>query len=186
MEKTSISLYRPVMPWTWINLYKLYIEAFPPAERKMFRRILKCYFKRTTDIWCIKQKGRFVGFATTINGDNLVLLDYLATTDKVRNKGIGAVAVRELLNIYKGQGFFVEVESPYEEGEDQEIRQRRKAFYLRNGLVQLNVMAEVFGVKMELLGNNCHMTYDRYKQFYHDYYSEKAASRVKPEIHPDA
>ena len=59
----------------WIRIRRLYARAFPPSERKPFSMILSMRRKGKTDVWCFYQDGRFAGFASTINGDGLILID---------------------------------------------------------------------------------------------------------------
>lgn len=142
--------------------------------------------KKKTDTWRILRHGRFSGFATTINGDGLVMLDYLAIDQRARNSGTGTQALRLLQDTYAGQGFFVEIESPFEDVPDKQDRLRRRAFYRRCGLEPLAVMAVVFGVKMELLGRNCRLDFDSYQAFYREHYSDYAAGHLKKAQHPEA
>ena len=138
-----------------------------------------------TDVWQLLADGDFVGFATTINGDSMVMLDYLAVKPTCRNGGIGTKALRLLQERYACQGFFVEIESPFEEVPDQTDRLRRRTFYQRCSLEPLKVMAVVFGVKMELLGRDCDLNFDRYQTFYRDNYSTFAAEHLVKTSHPD-
>ncbi|MBQ2770558.1 MAG: GNAT family N-acetyltransferase [Clostridia bacterium] len=168
----------------WLRVYGLYRAAFPLSEQKPFSIIVGMYRRKKTDVWCLFRNGRFAGFATTINGDGAILLDYLAIKPALRGQGAGSAALQILSDIYPGRGLFTEIESEYEPCLDQESRKRRKGFYLKNGYVQLNVMARVFGVKMELLGQNCQMDFSDYREFYRTHYSPRAAENVLEEPHP--
>ena len=168
----------------WMQLYILYRRSFPRAERKPFLTILKKYRVEATDIWCILCEGRFLGFAATMNSPDLVMLDYLAVKKSCRGQGVGSAAMGQLTERYRDRGFLLEIESPYEPGKDQPLRQKRKQFYLNCGMEPLNVMAEVFGVKMELLGRNCQVDFPAYRKFYHDFYRPWAAEHILPAEHP--
>jgi hypothetical protein len=91
-----------------------------------------------------------------------------------------------LQDIYAGQGFFVEIESPFEDVPDKQDRLRRRAFYRRCGLEPLAVMAVVFGVKMELLGRDCALDFDGYQTFYRENYSDYAAQHLEKAHHPES
>jgi len=180
----DISLAKPNKFNHWFQIYRLYISAFPAAERKPFPIIIKMYRKGKADIWCIRKNNAFAGIATTINGDSIVLLDYLAVDEKHRNSGVGSAALNEFIDKYKDKGVFLEIESPYDETADREERLRRKSFYLNNGLKPFNVMVRLFGVKMELLGINCWLDYNEYKRFYCENYTPLAEKYISPEKHP--
>ena len=170
--------------WQWLQIRCLYRAAFPRSERKPFGRILSLMKDGKSDVWCYELDGHFAGFATTINAEDLCLIDYLAVHKQQRGKGVGS-AMLYLLKAHDSQGLFVEIESMYEAGEDQQERIRRKHFYTANGFVPMNVMADVFGVKMELLAWNGRLDFERYRAFYHDQYGAWAAEHILPADHPE-
>lgn len=165
-------------PMQWVRIYRLYRSAFPRCERKPFRMIISMWRKRKTDVWCCEWKNRFAGFATTINDNHLILLDYLAIEDELRGRGIGSQMLDALKQAYLGKGIFVEIESPFEDRWDARERRQRKHFYEINGMQPAKVMAGVFGVKMELLCWNCRVDFERYHSFYRDNYSAWAADHI--------
>ena len=181
-----IDLLPPCRPRRWVQLYLLYRTTFPRAERKPFSTILHKYRRGMTDIWCIECDGTFLGFAATMNSPGLVMLDYLAIHKQYRDQGIGTAAMNALLQHYVDQAFLLEIESPFEPGPDQLLRQKRKQFYVNCGMEPLCIMADVFGVKMELLGKNCQMTFDRYRNYYRDFYKPWAADHILPAEHPES
>ena len=83
-----------------------------------------------------------------------------------------------------GFSIFGEIENVVDDSEDLELRKRRKAFYLRNGLKEMKVMVYLFGVKMELLGTGAPMTFEEYRNFYRDNYNQWAANHIAPAEYP--
>ena len=79
----------------------------------------------------------------------------------------------------------MEIESPFAPGPDQELRQRRRGFYLRAGMEPLGILAEVYEVQMELLGWDCQLTFDEYIAFYRDYYRPQAAEKIHQLPYPN-
>lgn len=175
-----IELKNPAGILDWLRLYRLYMTAFPREERKPFALIRKMYKKGTTDIWCLMDNGEFVGLGITINGPDLILLDYFAIEKKKRQQGVGSAALPVLMDYYGDKGFFLEIESTLEAAPNKEQRLRRKAFYLSCGLQELGAQACLFGVNMELLGVRCRLDYDGYKTFYRDNYNSWAADHIAP------
>lgn len=98
--------------------------------------------------------------------------------NRLRGRGAGSAALELIREKYAGQGVFVEIESIFEEGKDQQERIRRKSFYLKNGMQELHVLADVFGVRMELLGWDCEMDFERYRAFYRVNYSPWASEHL--------
>lgn len=180
---SDVNLSKPTGLGSWLAIYRLYLSAFPRAERKPFWVICRQYREGKFDVWMIRRDGDFAGFATTVNGSDLILLDYLAVEKAVRGTGIGTAALEILQQKYSGKGLFLEIESTLENAPDQAMRLRRKQFYLAAGLVDLQVQAELFGVNMELLGIRCSMDYESYHSFYRENLGPWAAEHVRP-VHP--
>lgn len=176
----EILLKKPAGLLRWLQLYRLYMTAFPASERKPVFMILRMYKKGTTDIWCLEKEGKFVGLGITINGPDLILLDYFAISAANRSHGIGSAALPVLMEHYRDKGFFLEIESTMEEAPNRQQRLRRKAFYLSCGLRELGAKACLFGVNMELLGVRCRLDYDGYKDFYRTNYNQWAADHITP------
>ena len=86
---------------------------------------------------------------------------------------------------YSDRAFLLEIESPYEPGPDQMLRQKRKQFYVDCGMEPLHIMAEVFGINMELLGKNCRIDFESYRNFYRDFYKPWAAKHILPAAYPE-
>ena len=116
----------------------------------------------------------------------MVMLDYLVVPKRRRGNGIGTVVMKQLMDRYSDRSFILEIESPYDPGPDQSLRQKRKQFYLNCGMEPLHIMAEVFGVPMELLGKNCSLTFEQYRNFYRDFYKPQAADHILPASHPES
>lgn len=177
----NLTLRKPATPLDWLRIRLLYRRAFPRYERKPFRIIRRMQKAGRTDVWLAEQDGLFAGLAATINGDSVILLDYLAVHEKLRNQGVGSAMLQALLTLYEGRGLFVEIEAADRDDPSGE-KQRRKQFYLRNGLTDMHVIAILFGVRMELLGRGCNLDFDGYREFYRTYYNAWAAEHV---VHPD-
>jgi len=187
MHQTNrLHMTAPNSPLQWLQIYRLYRTAFPRAERKPFSMILKMAKAGKSDVWYCTKNNRFAGLAITINGDDLILLDYFAIAPQLRGAGMGSEILQALRTQYLGKKLFGEIESVYEECDDQSVRLRRKQFYINNGMTQMNIMVFLFGVKMELIGFDCQLTYEEYRNFYRDHYNEWAANHISPAVHPEA
>jgi GNAT superfamily N-acetyltransferase len=163
----------------WAEIYKLYQQAFPASEKKPFTMIMKMYRKGNSDVWRFVRDGKFAGLIITINGNESVLLDYLAVDKKQRGTGIGTEILGLMRQQYAGKGVFLEIESVYEECENKAERLRRKHFYEKCGMKSMEVFVWLFGVKMELMGFDCRMTYEQYHSFYRANYNQWAADHIQ-------
>lgn len=163
----------------WVNVYLLYRKSFPRSERKPFSIIRKMHKKGVSDIWYFQRGRKFAGIIITINGENHVLLDYLAVEAHQRGTGIGSEILPLMRSQYAGKGVFLEIESVYEKSENQAERIRRKHFYEKCGMKSMEVFVWLFGVKMELMGFDCKLTYEEYYAFYRDNYGQWAADHIQ-------
>lgn len=163
----------------WAEIYKLYQKAFPASEKKPFAMILKMHRKGATDVWRFARDGKFAGLIITINGENHILLDYLAVDEGQRGTGIGSQILQLMRKHYTGKGVFLEIESVYEACDNKEQRLRRKHFYEKSGMTSMEVFVWLFGVKMELMGFDCHLTFEEYHAFYRDNYNQWAADHIQ-------
>ena len=163
----------------WVDIYRLYQKAFPASEKKPFSMIVKMHRKGASDVWRFTRNGKFAGLIITINGAEHILLDYLAVEKSQRGTGIGTEILRLMRRQYSGKGVFLEIESVYEDCENKEQRIRRKHFYEKCGMTSMEVFVWLFGVKMELLGFDCDLSYEEYHAFYRDNYNQWAADYIQ-------
>lgn len=155
----------------------LYLHAFPQSERKPFNMMIQKQSEGTMEILSIEEENAFLGLAILAHDKDIVLLDYFAISDEIRGQGMGSRAIKALQKIYAGKRFFLEIETTKISCNDQELRARRKDFYLRNGLHTMDFDVILFGVEMEILSNADHLTYEEYLNVYKNAcglkYSEK-------------
>ena len=169
--------------WELPTIFALYRSAFPRYERKPFSRITSMAKAGRADLWTIRADGRFAGLAATVNSPEIVLLDYFAVKRQLRGRGVGSEALKGLMDHYRDRGLFVEIESTFEDAENLRERQKRKSFYVNCGMEPMGTEADLFGVRMELIGVRCHLDFESYRSFYRDHYSPWAAEHVK-EVQP--
>ena len=163
----------------WAQVYGLYQKAFPRSEKKPFAMIREMQKKGRTDIWRFTREGNFAGIIITINGDKHILLDYLAVAESQRGTGIGTEILQLMRKEYAGKGVFLEIESVYEECDNKAQRLRRKHFYEKCGMQSMEVFVWLFGVKMELMGFDCQLSFEEYHAFYRENYNDWAAEHIR-------
>ncbi|MBQ8199003.1 MAG: GNAT family N-acetyltransferase [Lachnospiraceae bacterium] len=162
----------------WKAIKQLYRSAFPLNEKKPFWLIKSKYEKGQADVWVIEKENSFAGMAITMNGGDLVLLDYFAVCADKRSGGIGGEALKSLQEKYSDRRFFLEIESVDKPSPKLPERLRRKKFYLTNGMQEMGVNVKLFGVDMELLGYNCAVSFEEYRNLYLNTYGNWAARNV--------
>ena len=157
-----------------IDTYNVHMKNdFPEDELKSLSMILSsldreqyiCYGIFSDNVLC-----GYAYFAVLNEGKKYYLLDYFATVDGMRGKGIGS----EFLEMLSGQlsdaeMVICEAETPDgTTGEELETRNRRIDFYLRNRYVDTGVKAVAFGVDFVLLELDLGKKHD--KDEVRDYY----------------
>lgn len=162
----------------WRKIKKLYVAAFPADERKPLWLIRQKYRTKEADIWVIETGKDFVGFATTQNQFDMILLDYFAISEEKRNQGYGGKALHLFQETYKDKRFFLEIECEDETAPNAYERTKRKQFYLSNQMTEIGVKAKVFGVDMELLGFECAVTFKEYKNLYYASYGDRIIPNI--------
>lgn len=165
-------------PAEWLTLRKLYKKAFPKCEQKPLLMVWLAMRRKKADVWVAEKDGEFAGFAITMNGGDLVLLDYLAINDTMRGSGIGTEVLKALQKKYSGRRFFLEIENVYEAADNLADRIRRKHFYLKNHMQEMKIMVNAFGAELELLTYDCQVRFEDYYELYCSCYGKWAAKNI--------
>ena len=163
--------------WDWQRIRWLYKRAFPKNERKPISAIKNLTKQGLGDVFVIDDGG-FLGFATTMEAGDRVLLDYFAIKKSCRGKGFGGLALKRIKELFKDKRLVVEIERADIPSSDQKTRKARKRFYLNQGLVCTGITVVLFGVRMELLAANGTVTFEEYKDIYLTCAGSKIAKNV--------
>ena len=156
----------------------LYMRAFPKSERKPFKLMVQKQTEGTMELLSIEEENAFLGLAIFAHDKDIALLDYFAISDDMRGQGIGSRAIKALQKIYAGKRFVLEIETTKKPCDDLEMRSKRKAFYLRNGLHTMDFDVNLFGVEMEVLSNGEHLNFDEYLDVYKNACGLKFADKI--------
>ena len=118
-------------------------EAFIPQERKPLPDILRMLAEERYEVWGLFEADRLLGYAALWTHPRipLVLLDYLGVTRSRRSEGLGSRILAHLGA--QGRPLVTEAELPVDGAapEENDLRQRRIAFYVRNGFTPAYRMA---------------------------------------------
>ena len=144
------------------DIEKLYTEAFPAEQRAPFEMFLS---KRADGVEILALEddgGVFCGMAIVFTTATTALLAYFAIVPEKRGGGIGSQALKLLEQRWQDKNFCLEIESTKVNADNAEQRRCRKAFYLRNDMIEVDFGVRLFGVEMEILSNHAGLTYDDY------------------------
>ncbi len=148
-------------------IFKNYMpEAFPPKELKSLLHMRLLY--DSGNYYCI---GAYDGdellcyAMLAVSPDkSCALLDYLASTKNVRNKGIGSFVVKELVSKkHLDCPILLEVDDPEFalDEKEKEIRTRRINFYLRNGCEMTDLKTYVYEADFKIMSINHSLNIDK-------------------------
>lgn len=159
--------------------HALYHQSFPKYERKPFEMILSGQQQGKMEPYSIFVNGEYAGLVFLIPGEQVDVLDYLAIAPSMQGQKIGSRVLQWLME-NRSKPFLVEIEST-RIGSDQ-TKQRRKAFYLANGMHDCKEQIRLFGVEMELLSSIRPVTFEEYFQTMNHYFGRSASLWIHHEI----
>ena len=129
------------------NLYK---SAFPKEERVDIQTLYDLNSENLIEIDILKVDEKNIGLAVIYLNQDIHLLSYFAIDSKYRGQGLGSKALALLKEKY--DDLIIEIESTnFKNADDYVIRNRRKAFYIKNGYQVLDDRINYFGIEMELM-----------------------------------
>lgn len=149
------------------SIKQLYVNAFPKHERMPFFMLKKGVKKGKAEIIIAKENGKVISFAYLVLYQNMVYLFYFAVIPELRNKGIGSLLLKYIKEHYQGKCIFFAVEQPNEKAVDNELRVKRKAFYLKNGFVEQRCKLKEGNVLFDVMGLGTAISKEEYKNMFY-------------------
>ncbi len=157
------------------KISRLYKTAFPVNERAPMWFMTMKSGNENVDFWGIYSNRKWVGLAYVINEGSASYLFYLALSESMRGKGIGSRALQSLLIHYEGQRLFLALEQLDESADNFDERQKRRKFYMKNGLKPLPLTIREATVTYDVMGTG-NVKPDEYESMMKKYLG--AASRL--------
>lgn len=117
---------------------RLYRLAFPAEERMPLWMLRMLAARRDADFYSVYHGAEYVGLCYLVRCQNIVYLFYLAVDEHVRDKGYGSKILKAVQKRYQDCRIILNIEVPDPRSENNEQRLKRKAFYEKNGFVDLH------------------------------------------------
>lgn len=118
----------------------IYSGAFPLNERQPLSLLKHRVSNGLNQLYAGHVEGKivFIALLWPLRNTNFILLEYMATSEAYRGKKIGAYFLQTMRKVLEEEKkyFIIEAEDPAY-GDNKSERQRRLAFYKRNGAREL-------------------------------------------------
>lgn len=136
----------------WSQAKEIYLEAFPKAERKPFFSLRSSVLSGKAKLLTAAEGDTLLGFVLVIPFRDMVMVDYLAVSSKIRSKGTGSQILQGVCQKYAGRKILLLIEKPEEGAINQQQRLARRRFYVKNGFSSTGIFIDGHSGNMEVLG----------------------------------
>ena len=145
------------------DVIPLFLEAFPEDERPPVFIFKKTVKRKNSELLTFYDKGEFIGFSLLCFYEDVAYMYFLAVVKEKRNQGYGGQILQSLFNLFSGTTIFLLHEEIDDKYRDNEMRKRRKEFYLRNGFKENGFKADEFGVVYDSCYHGSHpVSFEQY------------------------
>lgn len=137
-------------------LRQLYETAFPVEEQIPYNDLIYLLDQLDIDYTAYRDGETFVGFTMVLHLPRYHWGWYFAVREELRGKGYGQDILSAILEKYReGYPFIIDIESPLQaDAPNPEQRQRRHAFYIRNGLKDTPTSRTFEGITYTIMTNS--------------------------------
>ena len=135
----------------WTAIKKIYLESFPKRERKPFLSLRYSAATGKTQIFTVSDKNKVAGFAVLIPYHDMVMVDYLAVSQKIRSRGTGSKLLQEICRYFSDRRMVLLIERLDEQADNKEQRIARRKFYLKNAFNSSCIFIKGTSGDMEIL-----------------------------------
>lgn len=134
----------------WDRVNALAKEAFPPEEYLAPSELVKMARSDSFDFLALLDEDTFVGFMAVMTYKSFTYLFFLAIDPDNREKGYGSRAIETLKAEYPNKTHTVDFEMLDDSSPNKAQREKRRAFYLRNGYRETGLFLSYLGVDYEV------------------------------------
>lgn len=136
------------------QIKEIYETSFPKSEKFPFWVLKQCAKENNVRLDAIidHNTDKIIGMSFLIFYDDIAYLMYVVIDKKHRNKGFGSLVLEDLIFRQVDASILLCIERPSAKKED--IKARRKDFYLRNGFYETGRFIEDSDVEYEFLSSS--------------------------------
>lgn len=133
------------------KLRSLYETAFPTEEQIPWDDLMVLVERMPLDFTAYYEGETLMGLFIVYPRKSFNWFWYFAVPEELRGKGVGHQILSRVIEKYKDGTNILDMESPEQECENQALRRRRHAFYLRNGFRDTGVGRSFSGIDYTII-----------------------------------
>lgn len=148
------------------EIKRIYFEAFPRQERMPFFMMVAMSKLWNTQFLSFYDGDEPCGLIYLAHNKKLVFVMFLAVEQRLRSKGYGSSILQHIQSIYPNKKIIISIEPCEADAPDIQIRQKRKAFYLRNGYQESSYTLKLNGLTQEIIIANGTFQKSEFRAFF--------------------
>lgn len=146
----------------WSAIKEIYMEAFPKAERKPYFVLRRSVKKKKAIVMTAGECGQVQGFVVLIPYKDMVMVDYLAVSSKIRSKGTGSYIMEQVCRQFSDKKIVLLIERLDDAAPNREQRSARRKFYTKNGFTSADIFITGASGDMEIMNYGGRVSEEEY------------------------
>ncbi len=135
------------------QIKEIYLEAFPKRERKPYIALRHSARKKKAVVMTAAEGDQLMGFAVLIPYQDMVMVDYLAVSSKIRSKGTGSYIMEHICQYFADRKVVLLIERLDDMADNRDQRIARRKFYLKNGFSSADIFISGVSGDMEIMNH---------------------------------
>ena len=153
---------KPMDNSQWPAIQKIYKEAFPKSEQKPFFLLKRPVRSCKAQLWTAEEDGQLLGFLLADIWKDLVLVDYLAVSSRIRSRGTGSYIMEQVCKHFSDKKIVLLIERLDDAADNSSQRIARRKFYLKNGFSSSDLFITGTSGEMEILNYGGRVSQEEY------------------------
>ena len=169
LEMTRVTEASPLLK----DVMALYLRAFPANERRPLDVLLRDE-TGAGEVLAVHDGERFVGLVILLTWQDITHILYFAVTEALRCRGYGREILRLIPDSHPGHRIIADLEEPFDGAANRRQRERRMAFYARNGFRETDIRYAWRGERYVIISLGGNVTEDEFEHFWKYFYDRRA------------
>ena len=154
------------------DVMALYERAFPANERRPLGVLLNDE-SGAGEVLAFCEGTRFVGLAILLTWRDITHILYFAVMEDLRERGFGGEILQRIHALHPAHRVIADLEEPFDGAPNKPQRQRRMAFYERNGYVPTDIRYAWRGERYVIVSKGGSVDEDEFERFWDYFYHQQ-------------